>query len=124
MAVAQFLALALPQHCVWTTFPAGGGGRIRGAQLKAMGLMAGWPDIQILVRSTAYDTSYPLSRFIGLELKREKGGHVTQSQHDAHALIKNAGGAVYVVKALTEIYDILTGMERLKLKCQPIGAKK
>jgi hypothetical protein len=46
--VANFLRLALRPPTVWTAFPAGGGGKVRGARLKAMGLKAGWADLQIL----------------------------------------------------------------------------
>lgn len=45
-AVAQFLARALPLRCPWTTVPLGGGGKIRGAHLKAAGTRKGWPDIE------------------------------------------------------------------------------
>lgn len=116
---AEYLALALPSHTVWTTFPSGGGGKIRGAFLKKMGLMAGWPDIQILVRSAAYDSARPFSRFIGLECKRAKGGIVSASQIAAHHLIRNAGGEVYVVRSLDDIYDTLFNMEKLNLKAKP-----
>lgn len=116
---AQYLALALPAHTTWTTFPAGGGGKIRGAFLKKMGMMAGWPDIQILVRNTSYDTARSLSRFIGLECKRAKGGVASGSQLHAHRLIRNAGGEVYVVRTIEEIYNVLTQQEHLKLRAQP-----
>ena len=62
-AVAQFLRRALRPPTTWTTMPAGGGGRIRGAQLKAMGLQPGWPDIIVL-------DSGP--NVIGIELKVKK----------------------------------------------------
>jgi hypothetical protein len=117
--VADYLALALPAHAVWTTFPAGGGGRIRGGILKRMGLMPGWPDIQILVRNTSYDAARSMSRFIGLECKRAKGGTVSAAQIAAHKLIRNAGGEVYVVRALDEVYEALTINEGLNLKAMP-----
>jgi hypothetical protein len=63
-AVAAFLRLALKPPTTWTTMPAGGGGRVRGAQLKAMGLQPGWPDIIILDRGP---------NVIGLELKTKVG---------------------------------------------------
>jgi hypothetical protein len=63
-AVAQFLARALKPPTTWTTIPAGGGGRIRGAQLKAMGLQPGWPDLLIIDRGP---------NVIGIELKAKKG---------------------------------------------------
>lgn len=62
-AVAEYLAVALKPPTFWTTFPAGGGGRVRGAQLKAMGLKPGVPDIIVL-------DSGP--NVIGIELKAKK----------------------------------------------------
>jgi hypothetical protein len=48
LAAAQYLRLALRPPTVWSTFPAGGGGRVRGAILKAAGMAPGWPDILVL----------------------------------------------------------------------------
>lgn len=63
-AVADYLRVALRPPTTWTTMPAGGGGRIRGAQLKAMGLQPGWPYIIVLDRGP---------NVIGLELKTKVG---------------------------------------------------
>src|ERR1019366_9945897 len=70
-AVADILrAHALPEWR-WSHFPAGEWrGLITGARLKRMGLMRGWPDIQLLS---------PIGRFYGLELKRE-GESLTEDQ--------------------------------------------
>ena len=121
MTAAAYLAIALPSHATWTTFPAGGGGHLRGAILSGMGLRKGWPDIQILVRESAYDTIRAMSRFIGLECKA-KTGRLSEDQEKCHALIRNAGGEVYVVRTLEEIYDALANKERLKLKALPLMA--
>jgi len=66
-SVAQFLSKALKPPTVWTTIGHGGGGRIRGAQLKAMGVQKGWPDI--LVMHPCGDGPWVL----GIELKAKKG---------------------------------------------------
>lgn len=119
-AAMEYLNLALPSHAVATTFPAGGGGRIRGAMLKNSGLMPGWPDIQILVRASSFDqAARSFSRFIGFECKREKGGIVSETQLTAHNRIKFSGGVVYVVRTLDEIYQHLTVSESLLLRCKP-----
>lgn len=66
-AVADFLAGALHPPTMWTAFPAGGGGKIRGAKLKRMGLKPGWPDIIVL-------HPYELTTLVvGIELKAAKG---------------------------------------------------
>ena len=61
--VALYLRVAVREPWFWTTFPAGGGGKTRGAQLKRMGLMPGMPDILIVGPS----------RLVGLELKTAAG---------------------------------------------------
>lgn len=60
--VADYLGYQLKPPVVWTTIGHGGGGRVRGAQLKAMGVHKGWPDILILA---------PGPVVLGLELKRD-----------------------------------------------------
>lgn len=94
--VAGFLALALPIDAFWTTFPAGGGGRFRGAQLKRAGLTPGVPDIMILHKGLA----------LFIELKTEKG-RVSLAQADAHQAIILAGGAVAVCRSLDEVANAL-----------------
>ena len=118
MSVASFLDYALPAHATWTTFPSGGGGRLRGAILKAMGLKPGWPDVQILVRATGYDTARSMSRFIGFELKAPDG-RARWSQTERHKFIRDAGGEVYVVHTLEDIYDVLVNKEHMRLKIKP-----
>ncbi len=50
-AVAEYLTLALPTPEAWfTTIPAGGGGKVRGAILKGMGYRAGTPDMLVIHR--------------------------------------------------------------------------
>lgn len=107
-AVAGFLDAALPMgRCVWTTFPAGGGGKVRGAKLKAAGLRKGWPDVQIVWRvpdSMLRDRCY----FIGIELKTETG-IVDADQQRCHAAIRKAGGYVFVCRSLDEVEGCLQG---------------
>jgi hypothetical protein len=92
-AAAQFLDLALPSDAVWTTFPAGGGGKARGGILKAMGLRAGWPDIQILWRDHLYC----------IELKSAKG-NLSPDQRALHERIVFCGGVVVTCRSLHDIY--------------------
>jgi len=47
-SVADLFGRILRPPTIWTTIPSGGGGKIRGAQLKAMGLKPGWPDLIVL----------------------------------------------------------------------------
>lgn len=98
-AVAQYLAAALPPECVWTTFPAGGGGKVRGAQLKARGLRPGWPDIQLVVGGS----------FVGIELKTPSG-KVDAEQIACHDAIRKAGGYVFVCRSMEGVAAVLRGL--------------
>lgn len=97
--VAAFLRVALPEEYCWTTFPAGGGGRVRGAQLKQAGLMAGWPDIQIL-------SPYGQTTFIGIELKAKKG-RLSDEQIACHDRIRKADGEVVVCRSVEDVEETL-----------------
>lgn len=102
-AVAAYLRVALPEPYLWTTFPAGGGGRVRGAQLRAAGLVTGWPDIQIL---SPYGTA---SGFIGVELK-SAAGRLSAEQRECHRRIMAAGGDVLVCRSVEEVENQLRGI--------------
>lgn len=91
-ACAQYLAKVLKPDVVWTTFPAGGGGKARGGMLKALGLKAGWPDIQIIREG----------RYYGVELKAIEGS-LSKAQRDVHEQIKLAGGYVSVCRSVNDL---------------------
>ena len=95
-AVAQYLTLALPVDAVWTTFPAGGGGKIRGGRLKAVGLRPGWPDVQILYRG----------KFYGPELK-SRDGRRSPEQIACGNAIMDAGGYYEIIRSVDELHDWL-----------------
>ncbi len=80
MVAARYLDLALPEDAVWTTIPAGGGGKVRGARIKAMGYKPGWPDLQIVYRG----------QLICIELKSEEG-RLSPRQRDMHKQLTLAG---------------------------------
>lgn len=96
--VADYLRAVLdPAQVEWTTFPAGGGGRIRGAMLKGMGLLAGWPDIQFVVRNR------PLML---IELKAE-GKYPTPEQRALHERLRGLGCLVAVCRSVDEVEGTL-----------------
>jgi hypothetical protein len=81
----------------WTTIPLGGGGKIRGGQIKAAGARKGTPDVLCIWKGRPF--------FI--ELKRRKGGKVTPEQRDCHKQILKAGGGVYVAYGWTAARDFI-----------------
>ena len=106
ISVAQYLILALDPKIPWTTIGHGGGGAVRGAILKAMGVKPGWPDIMIFV----------LPRPIFLELKSKKGS-TSPAQLAIHHLLRSRGAATYVCRSVEEVIDVLT-LEGLPLRAK------
>lgn len=96
MQVARYLDLALPGDAFWTAFPAGGGGKIRGAILKGMGLKAGVPDILIVHEGRA----------LFLELKAGRG-RISPAQAKTHGDLWEAGSPVAVCRSLSEVQMVL-----------------
>ena len=69
-AVAAYAWAVLPREVIWSAIPSGGGGKIRGAQLQAMGLRRGLPDL-LFMWSVPGSPGVPVIRWI--ELKSDKG---------------------------------------------------
>jgi hypothetical protein len=103
MAVASFLRVALRPPTIWTAFPAGGGGRVRGAQLKAMGLQPGWPDLLVMY----YTKTAPL--VVGIELKAGKGKQ-TPEQKAVESTFNYLGAYYFIARSVDEVEGFLKGV--------------
>jgi len=102
-AVAEFLDAALPFECWWTTFPAGGGGKARGGQLKAMGLKPGVADILVLSpRRPAWRTDV-----IWIELKSAKGRASPEQKAFADRMYELPSAFCFVCRSLEEVQEAL-----------------
>ena len=103
--IIEVLKLVLKKNALMTCFPSGGGGKIRGAMLKRMGLVAGWPDIQIVYKGKYY----------GLEVKTPKGV-VSENQKSLHESLTKQGAKVAIVRspydAMNQIRDWGIGRSR------------
>lgn len=108
MAVADYLALALKPPTIWTAFPAGGGGRVRGAFLKAMGLKAGWPDIVVMAPWDKFD-AYHRSLVVGIELKAAKG-RLSNAQEGVRSSFVQAGAHWFLARSVDEVEGFLRGV--------------
>jgi hypothetical protein len=107
--VARYLAKALPEGWWFSAFPSGGGGRIRGARLKQMGLKAGCPDLLLFG---------PDNQVAWLELKA-KAGSLSQVQKEVHKQLLTLGHKVETVKTLEQVQDALAEFcfpERLRAR--------
>ena len=98
MAVADYLtrALSIDDGVWWTTFPAGGGGKVRGAFLKRMGLKAGVPDILIIRDGRAY----------WIELKA-KAGKLSPAQWKSKGDMSQAGSPMHLCRSLDDVQRFL-----------------
>lgn len=96
VVLIQVLSWTLKPDVLVTHFPAGGGGRVRGAQLKRMGLLPGMPDLLFLHKGCVYF----------LELKAAKG-RLTPAQKDIHTWLENHGFVVNVARSVEEALSIL-----------------
>lgn len=103
--VAKFLRVALRRPVFWTTFPAGGGGKLRGAVLNGMGLVRGVPDILIFAPLTAV-ISAGHSLVLGIELKAD-AGRLSPEQIGTHADMMEAGVRCRVARSVDHVQDIL-----------------
>ena len=99
ITVARYLDRALPQGFFHTCFPAGGGGYIRGAQLKARGLKPGLPDHVVFSPGDPGETLW-------LELK-SKTGSLSAEQRRVHQILERLGHTVAVVKTLDQVEIVL-----------------
>lgn len=91
-AVTEYLTLALGPGCFFTAIPLGGGGRVRGAILKATGTKQGTPDLLLVNMGQA----------IFIELKSQRG-RVSAEQHACHEAIRAACGIVLVCRSIADV---------------------
>ena len=96
MDIVDMLKSKLKRDVLFTAFPAGGGGRVRGAKLKKAGLQAGWPDIQLVYQG----------RYFGLEVKTQTG-RLSPAQLDLHKRLTSNGSSVAVVRSVDDALEII-----------------
>lgn len=102
VSVARFLDVALMPPATWTTFPSGGGGRVRGARLKRMGLKAGWPDILIVAPGAQHFNV----KLLGIELKTERG-RASKEQKDVRASFAMCGALHTFCRSIDDVEQVL-----------------
>lgn len=96
-SVKGYLDKALPRDAFWTTFPAGGGGKIRGAILSSVGLVPGFPDIMVI-----HD-----GRLVCIELKSAVGA-LSRAQMATIARLDRAGIVTWVCRSIEDVERALS----------------
>ena len=94
--IAKYLNAALGDRFFWTTIPAGGGGLIRGKQLKDKGYKAGVPDILLVKESRAY----------WIEMK-DKNGKLSGQQKNIIPILEHHGMPTAVCRDVYEVEGFL-----------------
>jgi len=95
-AVATYLARVLAAPTFFTAIGHGGGGKLRGAILKGMGMRAGVPDLLIIDRG----------KCLWIELKAGKGA-LSPEQVAVHQWLVAAGASVVVCRSIDDVRDRL-----------------
>jgi hypothetical protein len=118
---AHLLGLILHSPVEWTAIGHGGGGPVRGAILKAMGLKAGFPDIIISV--PFQNGMLKTSLMVGLELK-SPDGVLSHSQKLQHAALERSNWHLFVCRTPEEVLAALdtAGVPHLPYRLWPSGA--
>lgn len=87
-----------PDGPAWTAInPVSAKSKAVAGKSKAMGLRAGWPDLEMLHQGRA----------IYVEFKAPKGGRVDPEQNARHREIVAAGGTVHIARSIDEFLRIL-----------------
>lgn len=104
LAVARYLNLL---GLLWQHSPNGGKRTpVAGAKLKQMGMRKGFPDFQIFDAPPLY----PCAKGVCIELKRQKGGTVSDEQRYWLAELGRRGWLCTVAEGAGEAIEYLRGM--------------
>ena len=105
IAVSRYLEVTLRPPSWWSAIGHGGGGLVRGAMLKRMGVKKGVPDI-IVIHPVASAGSELGAWLVGIELKAPKGRQ-SPEQVAVQRAFEQAGGFYYVCRSVDEVEDAL-----------------
>lgn len=104
-SVAQYLDAVLAKDVLWTAIGHGGGGKIRGAMLKGMGLKRGVPDIYIAWDYFEIDDSHQRNT-VWIELKAATGRQ-SQEQHVFEQRAAAIGHKYTICKSVNDVASAL-----------------
>jgi hypothetical protein len=107
IAVAAFLGHALKKPTWWSAIGHGGGGRLRGIFLKAMGVQPGIADLLIIHPDEVQNFPW----VIWIELKADKGTQSTP-QKDFQRTMENLSPkcVYYVARSVDDVECFLRGL--------------
>jgi hypothetical protein len=99
-AIIQYLRAVIAPPAVFTSIAHGGFALAlaQGKALKATGLLAGWPDIQVVSDGRLY-----------LAEVKTPSGRLSEAQERTHALLRAARCPVAVVRSVDDVQALLRG---------------
>lgn len=101
VAVAAYLRVALRPPAWFSTIGHGGGGKVRGAMLKAAGMRPGMPDLLVFG---------PENKVVGIELKAARG-RLSPEQREVALDMARCGHWYAVCKTIDEVEAALRDAE-------------
>ena len=112
--VVQWLDASLPMGSVYHHSPKEGKRHIAyKMRLKAAGTKWGWPDLEVFVCDQGWHD--PAAKGpIMIELKRPKGGKLSDNQKDIHDKLRCTGAYVFVAKRLSQVESYLKPLLKLR----------
>tara|TARA_B100001142_G_scaffold107368_1_gene109218 strand:- start:1052 stop:1510 length:459 start_codon:yes stop_codon:yes gene_type:complete len=112
--VVQWLDASLPHNSVWHHSPNEGTRHISyQRRLKKLGTKWGWPDLELFIDDAGWlDNVKRLPIFI--ELKRPRGGKVSDNQKKIHEELRAAGSHLVVAKRIAEVELFLSRLIKLR----------
>ena len=111
--IVNFLRVALPHGSAVHHSPNAGRHKI-GYRMKQvrMGMIAGWPDLEIFCPPKDWIAAIPWAP-IFLEIKAAKG-RLSDNQKNVHVLLRKLGNHVCVVRSVEECAQELTAFVKLR----------
>lgn len=112
--VIQYLDSVLPPKSLYHHSPNEGTRHVNyKMKLKAMGFQSGWPDLELYLPPSEFLPDVrPAAIFI--ELKRRKGGRVSDNQQRIGDNLKAIGHYWAVCKSVREVHEFLASLAVLK----------
>jgi len=115
MRISQWLDIVLPPGAFWHHSPNEGKRHVAyKLKQKRMGTKAGWPDIEIFVPGDQTRVGNSISIFI--ELKRPKGGKLSDNQAFVRDKLENAGCFWQLCRSIDQVEEFLEGLIKLRGK--------
>lgn len=116
--IVKWLDLALPAGSIVHHSPNEGRRHVSyKLKMRRMGMKPGWPDLEIFVPQHGWKD--PLQQGpIMLEVKRPKGGRVSDAQKDTHERLRDAGAYCFVVKRIAQVEAVFAALVNLRNDAQ------